>query len=713
MVKIEHIMRPRSIAVVGASNRPGSLGLNIFRNLLDAGFQGILYPVNPTARSIQGVKAYPTLLDIPDEVDMAELIVPSAQVPSVVETAGQKGIKGCVVITAGFKEIGGQGVELERHLQAVAKKHGIRVLGPNCLGVINTHKDVRMNASFARFMPKAGNIALVSQSGAMCVAILDVATGRNMGFSKFVSIGNKADVSEIDLLAYLKDDPDTDVIIMYLEDILDGHAFIEIAREITLEAGKPIFALKAGRSAEGARAAASHTGSLAGSDASYDAIFMQGGIQRVEGVSELFNYAQAFSMQPLPKGNRIAVITNSGGPGIMATDALMRPGHGLKLAALSAETQKTLLRHLPTTASIKNPVDVIGDAGHDRYEAAVRATIMDEGVDGAIVILTPGGITEILETAQIMPRVAKGIDKPILCSFMGLVDVSEGARYLEQHGIPNYVFPEEAARTMAAMVRYKRNMAPRKRKKRVVFSLLEDREKASKIIEEKLAGKERYYMSEREANEVLKCYAFPLLRSRIVKDVTEIDSALEEIGLPVAMKIDSPDIVHKSDAGGVRLKIRTVGQAKKAFKEITQNAKRYRPGACVNGILIEQMARGGVEVILGSFRDPKFGPICMFGLGGVFVEALKDVTFRLAPMWETSAENMIRSIKSYTVLRGVRGNPPSDIKAAELCILRLSQMVSNHPEISELDINPLIIYPEGEGCVVADSRVLLSRVRNQ
>ena len=709
MNDINSIINPKSIAVVGASNRSGSLGLNIFRNLLDAGYQGILYPVNPNARSIQGVKAYPRLLDIPDEVDMAELIVPSAHVPSVIEEAGQKGIKGCVIITAGFKEIGGLGVELEKRMMSVAKKHGIRVVGPNCLGVINTNKEVRMNASFARFMPKTGNIALVSQSGAMCVAILDVATGRNMGFSKFVSIGNKADVSEIDFLQYLKDDPDTDVIIMYLEDILDGHAFIEIAREITLVAGKPIFALKAGRSAEGARAAASHTGSLAGSDASYDAIFLQGGIQRVEGVSELFNYAQAFSMQPLPKGNRIAIVTNSGGPGIMATDALMGPGLGLKLATLSEETEKKLKGHLPPTASIKNPVDVIGDAGHDRYEAAVRATIMDDGVDGAIVILTPGGITEILETAQIMPRVAEGIDKPILCSFMGLVDVSEGARYLEQHGIPNYIFPEDAARTMAAMVRYNENIAPRKKKKRVIFSLLEDREKASHIIKEKLAGKEKYYMSEGEANEILDCYAFPLLQSRIVKDAAEIDAAVEEIGLPVAMKIDSPNIVHKSDAGGVRLKIRTAEQAKKAFKDITENAKKYKPDAHINGILIEQMARGGVEVILGSFRDPKFGPICMFGLGGVFVEALKDVTFRLAPMWETSAENMIRSIKAYTVLKGIRGNPPSDIKATELCILRLSQMVSNHPEISELDINPLIIYPEGKGCVVADSRILLSR----
>lgn len=323
---MEALVSPKSIAVVGATNRPGSIGLSIFRNLIEAPYQGILYPVNRKARSVQGVKAYPTLSDIPDNVDMAVIIVPADHVPSTVEEASKKGVRACTVITAGFKEVGGDGLRRENELKALASVHGIRLLGPNCLGIINTHNDVRMNASFARVMPKRGNIALVSQSGAMCLAILDFAAGRNMGFSKSVSIGNKADVNEIDFLRYLRDDPETDVIIMYLEDIVDGRVFMEIAREITFNAGKPIFALKVGRSEEGARAAASHTGSLAGSDASYDAISMQSGIQRVEGISDLFDYAQAFSMQPLPKGNRIAIVTNSGGPGIMATDALIRPG---------------------------------------------------------------------------------------------------------------------------------------------------------------------------------------------------------------------------------------------------------------------------------------------------------------------------------------------------------------------------------------------------
>ncbi|MCX5878458.1 MAG: acetate--CoA ligase family protein [Deltaproteobacteria bacterium] len=707
MSDIEYILSPKSIAIVGASNRPGSLGLAIFRNLLEAAYQGILYPVNPKAKSIQGVKAYPNLVDIPDEVDMAVLIVPSEQVESVIELAARKGIKGVIVITAGFKEIGGQGVELEKKVQAMAKAHGIRMLGPNCLGVINTNKDVRMNATFSRLMPKPGNIALVSQSGAMCVAILDFAEGRNMGFSKFVSIGNKADVNEVDLLRYLRDDPDTKVIIMYLEDITDGHAFIEAARDITLVAGKPILALKAGRSPEGARAAASHTGSMAGSDTAYDAIFMQGGIQRVEGVSELFNYALAFSTQPLPKGSRIAIVTNSGGPGIMATDALIRPG--ITMAQLSEETKKKLREKLPPTASVNNPVDVIGDADAKRYEAAIRYTLEDENVDGAIVILAPAATTEIMETAQILPRVAKDIDKPILSSFMGLVDVSEGVRYLEQNGIPNYVFPEEASRTMAAMIKYSENMKPHEGRRREIFRLLEDQEKAAAVIAAKLSGRKEYFMTEKEAHELLMCYGFPLLKSRLVRDPSELASAIEEVGFPAVMKLDSPDILHKSDAGGVRLGIKSQEQAEKTFHEIIASAKRYRPSALIRGILLQQMAREGVEVILGSTRDPRFGPICMFGLGGIFVEALRDVTFRLAPMWETSAEIMVRSIRAYRVLQGIRGKPAADIKAAKLSILRLSAMVANHPEIAELDINPLILYPEGEGCVVADARIILSR----
>ena len=701
---IEYIMSPRSIAVVGATNRPDSVGLTVFKNILDSSYQGVLYPVNPGHKSVKSVKAYPALSDIQDEVDLAVVIVPPELVSDILIEAGEKKVKGAIVITAGFKEVGGRGVELENGLKEIVEHYNIRMVGPNCLGVINNNPRVSMNASFATKMPSAGNMAFISQSGALCTAVLDLAEGRGIGFSKFISFGNKADVNEIDLLCYLKDDPDTDVILMYLEDITNGREFLEIAREITWDAKKPMLAIKSGRSAEGARAAASHTGSLAGSDKAYDAIFNQSGILRVEGVNELFNYAAAFSKQPKPKGNRVAIVTNAGGPGIMATDAAIR--HDLEIATFSEQTKQTLKEELPPTASINNPVDVIGDASYKRYEAALRHIIMDDNVDGAIVILSPQAWSSPTETAEIVPRVVKGIDKPVLCSFMGIVDVSEGVKYLERHGIPNYPFPEAAVRAMAAMVKLGDLLKLEKREEKKIAA---DRDSAGRIIKEKLGDSERYFMAEREANELLQCYGFPVLKSRLVKEISGLEEAFEELGPPVAMKISSPDIVHKFDAGGVRLKIRTLEQAKQTFEEIMENGRRFDSSARVEGILLENMAKGGIEVILGATRDSKFGPMCMFGLGGTFVEALQDVTFRLSPMWEVSAEIMISSIKAYKVLKGIRGNPPSDIDAIKDCILRLSQMISDHPQISELDINPLIVYPEGQGCVVADSRILLAR----
>ncbi|GBC61071.1 acyl-CoA synthetase [Desulfonema ishimotonii] len=706
MNSIEPIINPQSIAIVGASNRPGSVGFATITNLLRAGFKGVLYPVHPKAKSVQGVKAYPTITAIPDEVDLAVIIVGAELVPGIVEEAARKQVKGCMIISAGFKEVGGRGAELEAQIQQTVRETGIRVIGPNCLGMINTNENFSMNASFARLMPRRGNIAFISQSGALCTSVLDVAAGRDIGFSKFISFGNKADVNEVDFLEYLKDDPDTDLILMYLESISDGHAFMKVAREITFQKGKPLLVVKSGRSQEGARAAASHTGSLAGSDATYDAIFYQSGIQRVESINELFHYASAFSKQPMPKGNRVAIITNAGGPGIMATDAAIR--YGLTLARLSDSTHEILRKNLPDTASLSNPVDVIGDATHERYETAIRAVLMDENVDGAIVILTPQAMTDILETAQILPKVAQDVDKPILGSFMGLVDVSEGIRFLEEHGVPNYIFPEAAARAMSSMVRFSERLSTRNQRRDLPEFPVE-RTQVAAIIREKLGDKDKYCMPEAEANELLRCYDFPMLKSRLLRDPSEIEAAVEQVHPPVVMKIVSQDILHKSDAGGVRVGLTSLEEIRQAYDEIIANAKCYKADARIDGIFMVEMARQGVEVILGATKDPSFGPLCMFGLGGVFVEVMKDVTFRLAPMWELSAENMVRGIKGFKILQGVRGNPPSDITAIKNCILRLSQLVSDHPEIAEMDINPLIVYPEGQGCVVADSRIILAR----
>ena len=699
---IETIFSPPSIAIIGATNRSGSVGQAVIRNLIQGEFQGVLYPVHPTLKSIYGIKAYPTLSDIPDPVELAVIIVKPEAVPALLESAAGKGISGAVIITAGFKEIGGKGAELEKQIQQIAARLKIRLVGPNCLGVINTDSHVRMNASFARKMPRPGNIGFISQSGALCTSVLDYAEGRKIGFSKFISFGNKADVSEIDLLHYLGEDPQTRVICMYLEDLTAGQEFIRVASDISWNKGKPILAVKSGTSSEGARAAASHTGSLVGSDSAYDAIFLQSGIQRVEGVNELFHYAIAFSRQPLPKGRRIAIVTNAGGPGIMATDAAAR--HGLKLASFSAETTETLKANLPPTANIHNPVDVIGDATHERYEVALKTVMQDPNVDGAIVLLTPQAMTDILETARIVPNVARQTDKPILCSFMGIVDVSEGVAHLEANGIPNYVFPEAASRAMAAMMRFGERLSMGNR---VLPRLNVERDRAARLISDKLDGNPKCYLPEREAADLLACYGLPLLSSRLVSDPTQIVPAMEGMHAPVAMKIVSRDIIHKVDAGGVRLNIADATQARQAFDEIVANGLRFNPEAGIDGVLMQEMAGKGVEVIIGCARDSKFGPIVMFGLGGTFVEALRDVTFRLAPMRIASAENMIRSIKTFNILQGVRGNPPSDLAAIRECILRVSTLVDDHPEISELDINPLIVYPEGRGAVAADCRIML------
>jgi acetyltransferase len=699
---IDFIMKPRSIAVVGATNRLGSVGYAVFSNLIEGNYQGVLYPVNPRLKSVRGVKAYPTLSHIPDLVDLAVCIVPPKAVLSTAEQAGRLGVKGLVVITAGFKEVGGEGIKMESELKKIIREHGVSLIGPNCLGVINTNSEVQMNASFATHMPKKGNIGFISQSGALCTAVLDVAAGRNIGFSNFISFGNKADVNEIDLLNYLKDDPETDVILMYLEEISDGRRFIETARQIAWETPKPMLAVKSGVSAEGAKAASSHTGSLAGSDAAYDAIFLQSGIQRVEGITELFHYAQAFSTQPLPKGDRLAIVTNAGGPGIMATDAAIR--HGLKLAKLGEGTVEKLKQSLPPTASFNNPIDVIGDATHERYEAALRDVLADDNVDAAVVILSPQHMTDIMETAEIVPRVAATTDKPFLGSFMGYVDVSAGVNHLEEHGIPNYVFPESAMRAMSAMCRYASKInAPN----RQTPELVADCDKAKAIISEKLDGKDSYYMTEIECQELLGCYGFPLLKSRLVKTKEEIKDAAMHTGFPVVMKITSPDIVHKSDAGGVMLNIGSVKEAEKAFDQIIANARKYKADARIEGIYMVEMAKSGVEVILGGTRDPKSGPLGRCGLGGIFVETFKDVSFRLAPMWESSADHMINSIKGYDLLKGVRGRSASDVASIKDCILRLSQLMSENPEIAEMDMNPIIVYSEGQGCVVADSRILL------
>lgn len=695
------ILEPQSVAVIGASRRVGSVGYSVFSNLLSGGFTGVAYPVNPRVLSICGVRAYPSVLDIPDPVDLAVIIVPAGIVPEVLGQCGQKGIKGAIVISAGFKETGKQGAILEAQVLETARRYGIALVGPNCLGVLNTDPSVRLNASFAKEMPSDGNIAFVSQSGALCTAVLDYARGQGIGFSKVVSLGNKADVNENDFLAYLWRDPQTQVILLYLEDLADGRKFLELAREVTGEGDnrKPILALKAGRTPAGARAVASHTGSLAGSDEVYEAIFTQSGVLRVDTVEDLFEYAIAFANQPLPKGRRVCIVTNAGGPGIMATDACIR--YGLELARLSETTVKGMQEKLPPHASLQNPLDLIGDAQHDRYEVALKAVLDEPGVDGIIVLLTPQAMTDIEEIARVIVRAAERREKPVLACFMGVVDVSAGVRILEEGGVPCYTFPEDAVRSLAAMAAYVDWIT---RPRTGVRTFPVDKGKARELLGS-VRPNEHGFIAEDVALKILEAYGFPVLPWGVAKDPEEAVAIAHQIGFPIALKILSPDIVHKFDIGGVRLNLNSAGEVRHAFHQIMASIKSRHPHARIDGMLVQQMAGKGREVILGMKRDPQFGPIVMFGLGGIYVEVLRDVTFRLAPVRELGAYRMIRGIRTYRLLEGVRGEPPADIDAIAECIERLSQLATEQDIIDELDINPLFVYPKGKGAVVADVRI--------
>lgn len=711
MSSLDAIFSPESVAIIGASSTPGKVGHDIFANILRGGYKGTLYPVNPRARSILSVRTYPTISDIPDSVDLAMIILPPRASLAAVEESIIKGVKGIVIVSAGFREVGGEGLEIENAIVAMCKSAGVRLVGPNCLGVINPIPSVSLNASFSTRMPAPGNISFISQSGALCTAVLDFAADRDIGFSKFISIGNKADVDELDLLQYLHEDSDTAVIMLYLEELRCGSEFIPIVREITCGVrSTPVLVIKSGRTSEGARAAASHTGALAGTEAVYDAIFKQSGIIRVDTIDELFDFANAFAykqeselgkrMRKLPRGNRVAIITNAGGPGILATD--MTVSSDLQLAQFKKETIEELVSHLPQTANVHNPVDVIGDASYERYEHALRTVISDEGVDGALVILTPQSMTNVLGTAEAVVRVARSSLKPILCCFMGVIDVSSGVKYLQEHGYPVYKFPENAAKAFAALYRYSKYLH---RENLPNFELVHERSKASHLIAQCLR-EGRTHLDGLMSAEILGCYGFHTLRSACARNAGEAEEIAEKIGFPVAMKILSPKISHKTEVGGVILGIRDREEAKKAFHEIVNRAKDHVAMEDIEGVMIQEMASQGEEVILGMKRT-QFGPLIMFGLGGIFVEVFQDVVFRLCPVERNEAHRMIREIKGYKILAGVRGRPEVDIEALERAIVSLSDLVLNHPEIKEMDINPLIAHQKGRGATVADCRIIL------
>jgi acetyltransferase len=565
-------------------------------------------------------------------------------------------------------------------------------------------------------MPKPDNVSFMSQSGALCTAVLDFAADRKFGFSKFISIGNKADVDEVDLLRYFHNDPDTEVILIYVEELQRGSEFIEVAKEITGgDRPKPILVIKSGRTSAGAEAAASHTGSLAGSEAVYDAIFRQSGVIRVDSIDELFDFATAFAYKnesalgklrrKVPHGNRVAIVTNAGGPGIVATD--MTVTSGLVPARFSEDTIASLKSHLPATANVNNPVDVIGDAAQDRYANALSAVIKDEGVDGALVILTPQSMTNAIGTAEAIVRIARRSHKPILCCFMGIIDVSAGVKYLQENGVPVYRFPENAAKAFGALYKYSRwlnhqELAP--------YRFNHDKAAAHELISDCL-DREQTYLNELEGTRLLGYYGFNVLPTELAETADVAVEKADAMGYPVVMKIVSPQIIHKSDAGGVKVGLADADAVRMAFDQIISNARAFKAEAQVDGVLVQKMASKGQEVILGANRYPNFGHLLMFGSGGVLVEVFKDVTFRLAPINRNNARLMVKSIKGGALLEGYRGMARADIADVEKQLVRLSDLVTDNPEIKELDINPLLVHPEGRGTTVADCRLILEPVQ--
>jgi acetate---CoA ligase (ADP-forming) len=696
---LDPLFRPRSIAVIGASRTPGTVGYEIVHNLLTEGFTGALYPVNPKATSVHSVPAYRTVSDIPGEIDVAIITVPKELALAVAEECGVRGVRTLIVITAGFKEVGPAGLEREQQLLSIAQKYGMRMIGPNCLGVVSTAADVRMNATFAPIMPPAGPVSFMSQSGAMGVTILDYAAEYGIGIHHFVSVGNKADVSGNDLIQYWADDAATRVILMYLENFGNPRHFTRIAREVTKV--KPIIAVKAGRTAAGARAASSHTGALAGLDSATDALLAQCGVIRVDTVGELFDLAMAFGHLPVPKGNRVAVVTNAGGPGIIITDAC--EARGLSVAELSEETQARLREHLPEEASVRNPVDMIASATPESYRIALEAVLSDPNIDAAIAAFVPPLRVRQQDVARSIVAAREAHPgKPMLAVLMGRAGLPEGRADLRDAGIPAYIFPESAARSLAAMYRYGEWV---KRPAGEIRQFNVDHATVAEIIATaQEAGAD--YLERNAVLAILDAYGIPTLRAGGAASAAEAVEAARQIGLPVVLKIDSPDIVHKTDVGGVVLDLRTEADVRAAFDAMMKRIGEQMPEARLDGVTVERYVKGGRETIIGVSHDPSFGPVVMFGLGGIYVEAVKDVTFRVQPVSDIDAQEMIRSIRGVKLLEGIRGEPPADMKILQETVQRISQLVGDHPAILEMDINPFVVFEKGG--LVVDARIRIA-----
>ena len=705
------LFRPRSVAVIGASRERGTIGAEIFHNLISHGFQGVVYPVNPRAAVVQSVQAYPSIESVPGPVDLAMIVVPAAVTLGVLDACGRAGVRAAVVISAGFKETGEEGAARERALVACARGHGMRLIGPNCLGVLNTEPAVRLDATFSPTYPPAGRVAFSSQSGALGLAILEYATELNLGISQFVSVGNKADVSSNDLIEFWEEDPGTDLILLYLESFGNPRRFTRIARRVGRR--KPIIAVKSGRTRAGVRAAASHTGSLAGSDAAVDALFQQSGVIRTDTIEELFDVAILLANQPIPRGARVGIVTNAGGPGIMASDAC--ESHGLEIAVLSDDTAAALRAFLPREASVRNPVDMIASASPENFERTVRLVAGDPSIDAVLAIYVPPVVTRPLDVAQAIVRgsaaaahdaVGRGeAPKPVLSCFMGSHGVPEGLRSLHEGQIPSYAFPESAAIALARAVRYGRWRAE---PEGTVRRFEVNREAAAGVLaaaRTRAASGANVWLSPEEARTLLAAYGLVSPASMVTHDAEQAVTAARAIGYPVVLKLVSATITHKSDVGGVALDLRNDAEVRDAYRGLVERLTALGWRDRMQGALVQPMLREGLEAIVGMTHDTSFGPLIMFGLGGVNVELLKDVAFRVQPLTDRDARELVRSVHGFPLLGGWRGSPPGDVEAVEEAILRVSQLAGDHPEVVEMDLNPLRVLPPGRGCLVVDARI--------
>lgn len=691
---MERLFYPQSIAVIGASKTAGKVGYEVLNNLVNSGFSGPVIPINQAGGELMGLQVYQEINDYPEDIDMAVIAVPAEQVPDSARSAVYKKVKSIVVVASGFKESGAQGRELEQELLQICQRGKVRLLGPNCLGLINT--EIGLNASFSKREPKPGSMALFSQSGALCTAMMDLAESRELGVSKSISIGNKADITEVEVLEALAEDKQTKVIVGYLEDISDGDGFVKAAEKTSM--AKPVVILKAGITAAGKKAAAIHTGVVSGKDTAYGAAFKRGGICRAESFEALFDYSTALAMQPCPTGNRVFIATNAGGPGTIAADAVEK--EGLVVASISSALKTSIQHILPSAVKVNNPLDVSANAAPENYAALLEAIQEDSDVDAILFILAPQYLNHPKDTARIIAA-TQSFTKPVLACFLGGDTIMPSRKELAAGRLPFYDTPERAVAALRTMYSYG---AWKNRPARHVVRFPVNRRRVERIITRRQRTG-RLRLGEVKSKDILKAYGFHTLEGRLTVSPEQAVEIARFIGFPVAMKIVSPNIVHKSDMGGVRLNIGSSQEVADAFELMMLRIRKHAPDAHIEGIYVEKMAESGMEVIIGMTRDPQFGPMLMFGLGGIFVEMMKDVAFHLAPITEEEAVQMLMATRSYELLRGKRGTKEVDINAIAVALQRLSQLATDFPQINEIDINPLIVGELGNEPVVADARM--------